>query len=260
MKNICRLICVAALLSSSIGWTAAGKGPLFHMNVDVHHKKSLQRGAALFVNYCLSCHSAAYSRYNRVAADLDISEENMRENLIFTGRKFGDTMTVALTVEQGKEWFGAPPPDLSVKARARGADWIYSYLKSFYVDNKAIRGVNNLMLPGTSMPHVMWELQGLQVLKDDGHHDESGTDDEHAGEEKGGHGNGDHSPFEIAVPGQMSPEEYDKAVADLVNFLVYVGEPVQLKRQGIGVGVLFFLAALGVLAYFMKRDYWKDVH
>ena len=250
MKNICKLICVVALLSSSTGWAAGGSGPIFHMNVDVHHQKSLQRGAKLFVNYCLSCHSLAYSRYNRVAKDLGISEENMRENLMFTGRKYGDTMTVAMTADQGKQWFGASPPDLSVRARSRGADWIYSFLKSFYVDEKATRGVNNKMLPGTSMPHVLWELQGLQVLKDDSHAEEGDS----------GHGGGDHSPFELAVPGQLSPEEYDKAMADLVNFLVYVGEPAQLNRKSIGVGVLFFLAALGVLAYFMKRDYWKDVH
>ena len=253
MKNICKLICVAALLSSPLGWAAGGSAPLFHMNVDVHHQKSLQRGAKLFVNYCLSCHSLAYSRYNRVAKDLGISEENMRENLMFTGRKYGDTMTVAMTADQGKQWFGASPPDLSVRARSRGADWIYSFLKSFYVDEKAIRGVNNKMLPGTSMPHVLWELQGLQALKEDSH------SDSHS-EEGSGHGGGDHTPFELAVPGQLTPEEYDKAMVDLVNFLVYVGEPAQLNRKSIGVGVLFFLAALGVLAYFMKRDYWKDVH
>lgn len=160
-------------------------------------------------------------------------------------------MTVAMTADQGKQWFGASPPDLSVRARSRGADWIYSFLKSFYVDENASRGVNNKMLQGTSMPHVLWELQGLQVLKaDDGHADEAAS----------GHGANNHSPFELAVPGQLTPKEYDKAMTDLVNFLVYVGEPAQLNRQSIGVGVLFFLAALGVLAYFMKRDYWKDVH
>ncbi len=252
MKNLCKLICVAALVSSSLGWAAGGGGPLFEMHVDVHHQKSLQRGAKTFVNYCLSCHAASFNRYNRVAADLGISEENMRENMIFTGRKFGDTMTVALTVDQGKEWFGAPPPDLSVKARSRGANWIYSYLKSFYVDDSAIRGVNNLQFPGTSMPHVLWEYQGLQKLAEkDDHHDEAHDD---------GHGKSHASPFEIAVPGKLTAKEYDAMIVDLVNFLVYMGEPAQLKRQSIGVAVLFFLAALGVLVYFMKRDYWKDIH
>lgn len=262
MKNIVKLISVATLLlisglTTSLSFAAGGSGPLFHMHVDVHQQKSLQRGAKLFMNYCLSCHSAAYSRYNRVAKDLGISEENMREHLIFTEQKFGDTMKVALTPEQGKEWFGAPPPDLSVRARSRGADWIYSFLKAFYVDKSATRGVNNLQLPGTSMPHVLWELQGLQTLaSDDGHHDEAHGDN-HA--EEGGHGKA-KSPFELAVPGKMSPKEYDKAVVDIVNFMVYMAEPIKLKRQSIGVAVLFFLAALGVLAYFMKKDYWKDIH
>lgn len=263
MKNICKLICVVTLLSVSAGW-ASSSGPLFKMNVDVHQQKSLQRGAKVFVNYCLSCHSAAFSRYNRVAEDLGISEENMRENMIFTGRKFGDTMTIALTVDQGKEWFGAPPPDLSVRARARGADWIYSYLKSFYIDDSATRGVNNLQFPGTSMPHVLWELQGLQTLntESDMHGDdranESHGKEKHA--EEASHGESHQSPFTLAVPGRLTPEEYDRTIYDLVNFLVYVAEPAQLKRKTIGTGVLFFLAALGVLVYFMKRDYWKDVH
>lgn len=254
MKNIIKLICVATLIALSTSWAAGGSGTLYKMHVDVHQQKSLQRGAMYFMNYCLSCHSAAYSRYNRVAADLGISEQNMRDHLIFTDRKFGDTMTVALTPEQGKEWFGAPPPDLSVRARARGADWIYSFLKTFYVDESAIRGVNNLQFPGTSMPHVLWELQGLQKLKED-HHDQA--EGEHGG---GGHGHTKESPFEIVVPGKMNAEEYDQAIVDIVNFMVYMSEPIKLKRQTIGVGVLFFLAALGVLAYFMKRDYWKDVH
>lgn len=251
MKNLIKLICVTTLLSSSVGFTAGGNGPLFHVNVDVNNRASLQRGAKLFVNYCLSCHSASFSRYNRVAADLQISEENMRENLIFTSQRFGDTMIVAMTVEEGKAWFGAPPPDLSVRARARGADWIYSFLKSFYLDEKATRGVNNKMLPGTSMPHVLWELQGWQDLNPDHGHDNANGK---------GHGAEAKSTFTMVEAGSMSEEEYDGAMIDLVNFLVYLSEPAQLKRKSIGVGVLFFLAALGIIAYFMKRDYWKDVH
>ncbi len=253
MKIITQLIFVTALLYSSFGFASGRNGPLFHVNVDVHNRSSLQRGAKLFVNYCLSCHSAAYSRYNRVAADLGISEENMREHMMFTGRRIEKTMTVALTPAQGKEWFGASPPDLSVRARARGADWIYSYLKSFYLSEKSPRGVDNLMLPGTSMPHVLWELQGWQDLNPDQGH--------HKGESNGnGHGAATISPFAMVQPGSMSEEEYDKTIADLVNFLVYLGEPAQLIRKSVGVGVLFFLAALGIVVYFMKRDYWKDIH
>lgn len=252
MKNLIKLICVTTLLYSSTGFAAGGNGPLFHVNVDVNNRASLQRGAKLFVNYCLSCHAASFSRYNRVAADLGISEKNMRENLIFTNQKFGEPMIVAMSPEEGKSWFGAAPPDLSVRARARGADWIYSFLKSFYLQEKATRGVDNKMLPGTSMPHVMWELQGWQDLNPDHGHDDGAGEDNHSAEPK--------SPFTLVEPGSMTEEEFDKAMTDLVNFMVYLSEPAQLKRKTIGVGVLFFLAALGIIAYFMKRDYWKDVH
>lgn len=251
MKSMIKTLICAVLLAASTTSMAASTGPLFHVNVDVDNHFSLQRGAKLFVNYCLSCHSASFSRYNRVAEDLDISEENMQEMMMFTGRKFGDTMTVALTTEQGKEWFGAPPPDLSVRARSRGADWIYSFLKSFYLREDAARGVDNLQFPGTSMPHVLWELQGYQTLNEDAHHDSHDHGD--------GHGDEMASLFHPGE-GSMNEEEYDQAITDLVNFLVYIGEPAQLKRKTIGVGVLFFLVALGVLAYYMKRDYWKDIH
>lgn len=251
MKNLIKSICLTTLLVSTSAWAAGGGGPIFHMNVDTGNQKSLQRGAKTFVNYCLSCHSAAFSRYNRVAADLGISEANMRENMIFTGAKLGDTMTVAMTAQQGKAWFGATPPDLSVKARARGADWLYSFLKSFYIDDSAGRGINNKMLPGTSMPHVLWELQGFQALK---------TADEHSDHGDDGHGAANHSPFKLAVAGQQTEEEYDRTIKDLVNFLVYLAEPAQLQRKSVGVGVLFFLFAFGIFAYYLKKEYWKDVH
>lgn len=251
MKNLIKSICLAALLMSSHAWAAGGSGPIFHMNVDTGNQKSLQRGAKTFVNYCLSCHSAAFSRYNRVAADLGISEDNMRENMLFTDKKMGETMTVAMTADQGKAWFGATPPDLSVKARARGADWLYSFLKSFYIDDSAARGINNKMLPGTSMPHVLWELQGFQALKAADEHDDHADD---------GHGGASHSPFKLAVDGQQTEAEYDKTIQDLVNFLVYLAEPAQLQRKSVGVGVLFFLFALGIFTYYLKKEYWKDVH
>ena len=277
MKKLSISICVLAAFFASHVWAAGGDKPLFQMNVDVSNQKSLQRGAALFVNYCLSCHSAEYSRYKRVADDLGISEQNTREYLIFTGSKFGDTMTVAMTPEQGKEWFGAAPPDLSVRARARGADWIYSFLKSFYIDLGTHRGVNNKVLAGTSMPHVLWELQGYQVLNEDylalikGEIEGIGPRSEELKnkfnaeeiaeiEENGNKAKDGYSPFTLAVEGQLSPEEYDRVVADIVNFMVYMSEPAQLSRKKIGTGVLFFLAALFVLVYFMKREYWKDVH
>ena len=153
MKKLVYLIIVFCVLSASSTVHAVSGQPLFSMHPNVDNHPSLQRGAQLFVNYCHSCHSAAFSRYNRVAHDLGITEKAMMENLVFTDRRFAETMVVALPAEQGKNWFGAPPPDLSVRARARGADWIYSYLKTFYVSDSSPRGVNNCMLPGTSMPH-----------------------------------------------------------------------------------------------------------
>lgn len=277
MNKLVFLICAVAMLFATHANAAGGSAPLFHMNVDVGNQKSLQRGAAYFVNYCLSCHSAEFSRYKRVAEDLGISEENMLEYMIFTGRKYGETMTVAMTAVQSEKWFGAAAPDLSVRARSRGADWIYSFLKSFYLDKTSHRGINNKMLAGTSMPHVLWELQGYQMLNEDfealteseiasfgpGYtqlNKEIDTDKAVDQEEDGQHAADDHSPFTLAVNGKLSPEEYDQMVVDIVNFMVYMAEPAQLSRKTIGTGVLFFLAALFVLVFFMKRDYWKDVH
>jgi len=251
MKLLARLIVSAIVLSASTSFAAGGNGPAFHVNIDMDNRASLQRGATLFVNRCLSCHSAEFSRYNRVADDLGIPQAVMEENMIFTGRKFGQTMTVAMTTENATEWFGAPPPDLSVKARARGADWIYSFLKGYYVSEDSPRGVDNLMLPGTAMPHVLWDLQGYQALKAVDHQDE------HA---DSGHFATPASPFELVQEGKMTAVEYDRAMTDLVNYLVYMAEPAQLKRKSVGVGVLFFLAAFGVIAYFLKKEYWKDIH
>jgi ubiquinol-cytochrome c reductase cytochrome c1 subunit len=277
MKKLAHLIYVVAVLFTTNAIAAGGGGTIFHMNPDVGNEKSLQRGAAYFVNYCMSCHSAEFSRYKRVAEDLGISEQNMLDNMIFTGRKYGDTMTVAMDSEQAKQWLGAAPPDLSVRARARGADWIYSFLKSFYLDSSSNRGINNKMLAGTSMPHVLWELQGYQMLNEDFEAltdseiaslgpdsaelvKEIGTDKAVDHDQDGQHGADDHSPFTLVVKGKLTPEEYDQFVTDIVNFMVYMAEPAQLSRKTIGTGVLFFLAALFVLVYFMKRDYWKDVH
>ena len=276
MKILATFIYVVVILFTNSAIAAGGSGPVFHMNPDVGNQKSLQRGAAYFVNYCMSCHSAEYSRYKRVAEDLGISEQNMRDSMIFTGRKYGDTMSVAMDGEQAKEWFGATPPDLSVRARARGADWIYSFLKSFYLDSSSNRGINNKMLAGTSMPHVLWELQGFQMLNEDfealteteiaklgprfAQQNKDADTDNTADHENGQHGEDGHSPFTLVVEGKLTPEEYDQFVTDIVNFMVYMSEPAQLSRKTIGTGVLFFLAALFVLVYFMKRDYWKDVH
>ena len=204
---------------------------------------SLQRGAKYFVNYCLSCHSAKYQRYNRTARDLGLSEDEVKENLMFTTDKIGETMTIAMDPENANSWFGVTPPDLSVIARARGVDWIYTYLRSFYLDESRPFGVNNVVFPDVGMPHVMWQLQGTQKA----------VFTEHDGQKV-------FEKFEQVTPGSLSPSEFDAAMRDLTAFLSYVGEPIQMERKRLGIWVLLFIAVFFVLAYLLKKEYWKDVH
>jgi ubiquinol-cytochrome c reductase cytochrome c1 subunit len=201
---------------------------------------ALQHGAKLFVNYCLNCHSASYMRYNRLA-DIGLSEQQIRDNLLFTADKVGETMKVAMRREDAKTWFGAPPPDLTVIARARssefgsGADWLYTYLRSFYRDDTRPTGWNNVVFPNVGMPHVLWELQGEQAM------------------------GADHK-LTLTKPGVLKPQEYDAAVADLVGYLKWMGEPMAEFRKRLGVIVLITLAILFVFSYALKREYWKDIH
>ena len=209
---------------------------------------ALQHGAKLFVNYCLNCHGASYVRYNQLT-NIGLSEQMIRDNLLFAGDKVGDLMRVAMTRDDSKVWFGAPPPDLSVIARARasgdgsGADWLYTYLRQFYRDPARPSGWNNVIFENVGMPHALWELQGEQVAKVSDNAD--GTK---------------HFELSLAKPGKLSIEEYDKSIADLVSFLVWMGEPVAEKRKSIGTFVLIFLAGFFVLAYALKKNYWKDIH
>lgn len=215
--------------------------------------RSLQHGAKLFVNYCLNCHGASMMRYNRMR-DIGLTEEQIRDNLMFASDKVGDPMRVALRREDAKLWFGVPPPDLSVVARGRaselgsGADWIYTYLRKFYVDENRPTGWNNAVFANVGMPHVLWELQGRQVAR---FVDETAAD---------GHKVHRLEKLELASQGSLSPQEYDRAVADLVSFLVWVGEPAQETRKQIGLGVIGVLMVLVVLTYLLKRAYWKDIH
>ena len=228
---------------------------------DVHLDKApvstdpaaLQHGAKLFVNYCLNCHGASYLRYNRLK-DIGLSEELIKDNLMFTTDKIGEQMKIAMTREEGKLWFGAAPPDLTLIARSRapsmsysGADWLYTYLRSFYRDPARPTGWNNTVFENVGMPHVLWELQGDQVA----HIEEQ--DDGHGGKVK-------HVSLSLDKPGTLSVEDYDKSVADLVSFMVWMGEPVAEKRKSIGVFVLIFLAGLFVLSYALKKNFWKDIH
>ena len=210
---------------------------------DVADTESLQRGARYFVNYCLGCHSAQYVRYSRVAEDLGIGEEQLVESLMFTGERPFDAMTIAMRPEDAERWFGVAPPDISLLARSRGADYIYSYLRSFYVSSDRPTGVDNTVLPGTAMPHVLWELQGTQRAVFDT--DENGIEAF------------DH--FERVTEGQLSAQEFDGVVRDIVNFLDYISEPIQLERQALGIRVIAFLIVFLVLAYLLKKEIWKDV-
>lgn len=209
---------LAALLAApALAFAAEGGHPLDHAPIDPRDMASLQSGARSFVNYCLGCHGAQYMRYNRLT-DIGLTEAQIRDNLMFSAEKVGETMKVAMTVKDGKAWFGVPPPDLSVIARSRGADWLYTYLRSFQRDANSANGWNNKVFPNPAMPHVLWQVQE-----------------------------------------QRSAAQYDITVRDLVNFLVYVGEPSAQSRKTIGVLVLLALGVLFILSYAMKNAFWKDV-
>ena len=201
---------------------------------------ALQNGAKVFVNYCLNCHSASYMRYNRLR-DLGLSDAQVKDNLLFTAEKVGEPMKIAMQRADAKAWFGAAPPDLTVIARARasefgsGADWLYTYLRTFYRDESRPTGWNNVVFDNVGMPHVLWELQGEQEM------------------------GADHK-LKLTKPGKLKPREFDAMVGDLVAYLKYMGEPMAEFRKQLGVIVLIFLAVLFVFAYALKREYWKDIH
>ena len=242
---------LAILLLVSPPFTLAAGGGDVHLdqaNIDLTNKDSLQRGAKIFVNYCLGCHSAKYQRYNRLARDLGIREEAVMENLMFTGEKIGDLMDIAMTSAMGKKWFGAAPPDLTLVARVRGADWLYTYLRTFYQDESRPFGVNNQVFSNVGMPNVLWELQGVQIPVYKTVTDAEG--EEHKVLEG----------LELAEAGTQTVEEFDRTVRDLVNFLVYMGEPIKLERQSLGIKVMLFLVLFFIVAYLLKKEYWKDVH
>ena len=260
MKKL--LIFVVLLAAAAPAFAAGGKcGDVKcePVKIDLGDKASLQNGARIFVNYCLSCHSASYMRYNRMGKDLDISEELVKENLLFAADKVGDLMKAVMPAEDARIWFGTAPPDLSVVSRSRGADWIYTYMRSFYREDKSPSGWNNTVFPHVAMPHVLYEWQGhqravLRVEKQTHRVEEDGKLVEKTMEKQV------FDRFELERPGSMSPQDYDKAMRDLTNFMVYLGEPARLQRFTIGIYVLIFLAVFLVLAYLLKKEYWKDVH
>ena len=239
----------AAIVISVAGFVATPAlasegGALPNAGTDLGDQASLQRGAKLFMNYCSGCHSLKYLRYSRMAEDLGLTEEQVQASLNFTGAKAGEQVRVAMTTEEGQQFFGKAPPDLSVIARVRGTNWISAYLKSFYLDETRPVGWNNTVFANASMPNVLWEMQGLQ----------------HA--EYGAEKNGER-PVEklvLAQPGSQTPAQFDQTVRDITTFLEYAGEPAALKRQAIGVWVVLFLAFFTFLAWLLKKEYWRDVH
>jgi ubiquinol-cytochrome c reductase cytochrome c1 subunit len=233
------------VLLAPLAALASAELQLERANIDPHDAISIQRGARTFVNYCLNCHSANSMRYNRLM-DLGLTEQQIKDNLLFTSDKVGDPMGISANRKDQKRWFGVEPPDLSVIARSRGTDWLYTYLRTFYRDEKRPTGWNNLTYPNVGMPHALWQLQGSQVMKT-----ESQQQEGHKAENR---------TLVLEKPGSLSAMEYDKLDRDLVNFLAYMAEPEKTKRSQIGIVVLFFLLLLLVPAWLLKKEYWKDVH
>ena len=251
-------IIITFLMMPLVAFAAGGNVHLDKADIDLDNKESLQRGAKLFINYCLSCHSAAYMRYNRMAADLGLDDKQVQNNMLFVADfskleegepgKVGNLMKVALRTADAKQMFGTKVPDLTVVSRSRGADWLYTYLRTFYLDESRPFGMNNATFKDVGMPHVMWELEGLKKAIKETTTDENGNEKTVI------------TGYETVVQGKMSAVEYDDAVRDMVNFMVYMGEPAQLVRYKWGVIVLIFLLILFVPAYALKKEYWKDVH
>jgi ubiquinol-cytochrome c reductase cytochrome c1 subunit len=226
---------------------ADGEYPLDKAPDSMDSVVSLQHGAQIFVNYCLNCHSASLMRYNRLT-DLGLTPNEISANLLFTTDKIGNTMTVAMSPDDAKAWFGAAPPDLSVEARARGADWLYTYLRTFYRDDTRPTGWNNLVYENVSMPHVLWQLQGQRTAKFGDEVDERTGETVHK-----------FVGFTQVTPGTMSAVDYDATVGDLVAYLQWMSEPTQKTRKQLGVWVLFFLAVLSFFAWRLNAAYWKDI-
>ncbi len=212
-------------------------------DIDISDFKAIEKGAEHYVTYCLGCHSVKYMRYKKIAMDLGLDENKVLKNIAPEGAKIYDKMNTAMDKHDSKRWFGRTPPDLSLIARSRGEDWLFTYLKSFYTDETKPLGVNNLIFKDVGMPNMLWQLQGIQIPiieNDDG--EEIITE------------------LRISESGEMSPERFDEMLRELVSFLVYVGEPVQLERVKMGKYVLFYLFIFTVIAYLLKKEYWKDVH
>ena len=242
---------IAAFLLSVVPVVASAAGGGAHLDdadVDLRDQASLQRGAKLFAEYCMGCHGLKYARYQRVGNDIGMTEDEVKRDLMVAGGKIGDLMKTSMTAADSEKYFGTVVPDLTLVARLRGEDWVYTYLRSFYVDGKRPLGVNNVVFPDVGMPHVLADLQGLQkaVFKEEKDHE--------------GNVHKVFEKFEQVSPGKLSTGEYDAAIRDLTAYLAYMAEPIKLERQSLGIKVMLFLLVFFVLAYLLKKEYWKDVH
>jgi ubiquinol-cytochrome c reductase cytochrome c1 subunit len=248
-----KLLLVLCTLVSFFAQSAGPSIPLDKANNDLSDKESLKRGFKTYVHYCLGCHQLKYQRYNRTFKDLGIEDEDGIANYMYTGEKVGDHITNTMPAKQAANWFGSAPPDLTLEARLRNPDWVYTYLRSFYIDEERPFGVNNSVFKDVGMPHALQELQGLQFKV---------IDQEHvsADEEAGTKAISEVSHLTPAMGGKLTTEEYDDLVRDLTNFLEYVGEPNKLERKSLGYYVLAFLFIFFIIAYLLKKEYWRDIH
>ncbi len=238
-----KLLAILLLIAPFSVYSAGAKVELESADIDLDDVKSIERGAKNYVTYCLGCHSAKYIRYKRIAIDLSVDENEVLEDIAPLGAGIYDQMHSAMNIKDSEKWFGTYPPDLSLIARSRGADWLYTYLKSFYTDPSRPYGVNNRVFEDVGMPNVLWQLQGEQTAVT-----------------KNIDGQEVITKLVSKGDGKMSAKEFDRFVNDLVNFLVYIGEPVQQERKSMGKYVLFYILLFTVVAYLLKREYWKDIH
>ncbi len=244
---VARFIVLAACLVATQSFaTGASEFQLQEADIDPGDISSLQRGARNFMNYCSGCHSARYVRYKTIGKYLELSEQQLIDNFMFNAERTFETINVAMPADSAERWFGKTPPDLSLRARAKGANYIFSFLKGFYVDTNSPTGVDNMVLSGTSMPHVLWELQGFQAAIYSEHIVDGVTSLEFEG-------------FEQVTAGTMDAEEYDEFVRDTVNFLAYITEPIRSERRKLGIWVLMFLVFFWIIASLLKKQIWKDV-
>ena len=247
MNRMRKIVATGALLFTTSVFAAGGGVPLEPSNIDLDNIKSLQRGAANFMNYCSGCHSAKYVRFNTIGKSLELSDEMLVDNLMFNAEKTFETINSSMPADAAARWYGTAPPDLSLMARSKGADYIYNFLKGFYISPDSPTGVNNTVLAGTSMPHVLWELQGYQSANFEVHENDDGSK------------TSEFVGFEQLTTGKLDSEDYDAFVRDTTNFLAYIAEPIRQDRRKIGTWVIIYLLFFLIIARMLKKQIWKDV-